>query len=65
MYNIYAVDTLKPYNKFASGGPICHDATCVATAVAFVWIENTGRFVCGPTSYAAIYVHITMHLYIP
>ena len=47
-------------NKVASGAPICHDVICVAC----VWNEKTDRFVCGPTSYPAIYVHITMHLYI-
>ena len=35
----------------------------IAAYVACVWIEITGRVVCGPTSYAAIHVHISMHLY--
>ena len=56
MHNFHAVNTLKPSNKFALGGPIFHVATCVAC----VWIEIIGRFVCGPTSYPAIYGLITI-----
>ena len=61
MHNHRLVDTLIPFNKFDLGEPIYHDVTCGAC----VWIKNAGKFVCKPTSYPVIHVHITMHVYIP